>query len=359
MIPWGVELGGGLVSASDSEAARFGRMRSRNLEMQRLLQYGSRVARTPYAVVIEGETGTGKELFARGLHASSGRPGPFVPLNCSTVPPQMFEAELFGARRGAYTGLDSDRPGLFRVANTGTLFMDEIADLPASTQAKLLRVLEDGHVRPLGATSAIAVDVRVVAASHVSLATMVDQSRFRSDLFFRLAAICIRIPPLRERPEDIPVLIRDAISEACDLQEVARRKLDGECMARLMEYPWPGNIRELHNVINAAVLRSQCESISVDDLPRSLRAPPAPPRSNPAALLADRPFFEVLVEFESGYIAALLERAEGNISQAARVSGLSRAAIRNKAKLYGIIASKQSHQPSRKRVRKPRPPTSS
>jgi DNA-binding NtrC family response regulator len=359
MIHPGRELGLGEVRSPESGAARFGRMRSRNLEMQRLLQYGGRVARTPYAVVIEGETGTGKELFARGLHAASGRPGPFVPLNCSTVPPQMFEAELFGARRGAYTGLDSDRPGLLRVASTGTLFMDEIADLPASTQAKLLRVLEDGRVRPLGATSAIAVDVRVVAASHLSLATMVERDQFRSDLFFRLAAISIRIPPLRERTEDIPVLIRDAITEACALQGVCRRKLDGECMALLMEYPWPGNIRELHNVINAAVLRSQCESVCVDDLPQSLRAPRSPPRANPAALLADRPFFDALAEFESGYIAALLERSEGNISQAARTSGLSRAAIRNKAKLYGIIASKQALQPRRRRVRKPRPPTSS
>ena len=348
---------GGLVRAQDGDVARFGRMRSRNLEMQRLLQYGGRVARTPYSVVIEGETGTGKELFARGLHASSGRPGPFVPLNCSTVPPQMFEAELFGARRGAYTGLDSDRPGLLRVANAGTLFMDEIADLPPSTQAKLLRVLEDGHVRALGATAPVAVDVRVLAASHVSLATMVDQGRFRSDLFFRLAAISIRIPPLRERPEDIPVLVRDAIAEACELQEVSHRKLDGECMAVLMEYPWPGNIRELHNVINAAVLRSRCESICVDDLPRSLREPRTPPpASNPGALLSERPFFEALAEFESGYIAAVLRRADGNISQAARVSGLSRAAIRNKAKLYGIIAGKSEQAPIRRRVRKPRPP---
>jgi len=310
-------------------------------------------------VVLEGETGTGKELFARGIHANSGRSGPFVPLNCGAVPPQMFEAELFGARRGAYTGLDSDRPGLFRVASGGTLFLDEIADLPASTQAKLLRVLEDGRVRPLGSAADTEVDVRVVAATHLSLVHLVDEGRFRSDLFFRLAAVSIRLPPLRERPEDIAVLVRDAVSDACALQGVARRMVEAETMARLMEYPWPGNIRELRNVMAAAVLRTATGSIHPDDLPPNVRAAPS---ALPAASGAgdrgmvgvDQPFFTALAEFECAYLVTLLGKTEGNISEAARRSGLSRSAVRTKARQYGLLPGDDTHSRSkRQRVRGP------
>ncbi len=331
--------------------------------MKRLLQYGARVARTPYAVVIEGETGTGKELFARGIHASSGRGGPFVPLDCSAVPAQMFDAELFGTRRGAYASPDSERPGLFRVASGGTLFLDEIAHLPASTQAELLRVLEDGRVRPPGSDTDIAVDVRVVAATPRSLVGLVEEGRFRSDLFLRLAAVSIRLPPLRERAEDIAMLVRDAVLEACSLQQVPRRMVEAETMALLMTYPWPGNIRELRDVMAAAVLHSTSDTIHPGDLPPNIRTagsvvagepePSGGDRGRRVAVDLRQPFFSALEEFESSYLAILLGRTHGNLSEAARQSGLSRSAVRNKARHYGLLGAPAEREGRRKRVRMP------
>ncbi len=326
-------------------------VRSRNDALCEQVQRSLDVARTPYTVLIEGETGTGKELFARGIHAASGRSGPFVPLNCSAVPETMFEAELFGARRGAYTGLDSDRPGLFSIADGGTLFLDEIADLPAPMQAKLLRVLEDGVIRPLGATSTQHVDVRVVAATLKSLSGLVESGSFRRDLYFRLSPACIRLPALRERPEDIPVLIEDAIAEACALQGVSPRTTSPQALQHLLDYEWPGNIRELKNVIAAAVLASTSESITEADLPSRIRdgtSETRPAVRAPSSL----PFFDALEGFERTYLVDLLDRAQGNISEAARLSGLSRASVRNKARRYGLLPGEPT-RPHRSRVRLP------
>jgi DNA-binding NtrC family response regulator len=336
-----------------AELGDFRALESRNLEMQRLLRYGARVARTPYAVLIEGETGTGKELFARGLHAASEVEGPFVPVNCSAIPAQMFEAELFGARRGAYTGLTSDRPGLFRVADHGTLFLDEIADLPADTQGKLLRVLESGMVRPLGTAEPFPVKVRVITASHKSLARMVEDKSFRSDLFFRLTTVCVRLPPLRDRPEDLPDLVRRQIDHACSLQGIEPPcQIARAALRALARYPWPGNIRELQNVIGAAVLASDGATIELNDLPDSVGCY-TPASGLGGQVVADRPFFDRLAEFEEAYMRDLLARTEGNLSQAARIAGLSRTSVRKKARAYGLIEGGPAGKTARKRVRKP------
>jgi sigma-54-dependent transcriptional regulator len=319
-------------------------------KLRDLVEYAVAVAPTPYSVLIEGETGTGKELFARGIHAASKRTGPFVPLNCSAVPDNMFEAELFGARRGAYTGLEDERPGLFAVADRGTLFLDEVADLPPAMQAKLLRVLEDGEIRPLGATKSMKVDVRIIAATHKYLKPLVDASRFRSDLFFRLSASCIRIPPVRERPEDIPQLVLDAVETACRVQDVPLCKVSDSAMAKLTSFSWPGNIREINNVVAAAVLNARGGTLRSEHFSLS-SSPQGIPVVSSTPIAADRPFFEALQVFERAYVSDLLRRADGNVSAAARISGLSRSAVRSKAREYGLIKGGDTGNAPRQRSR--------
>ncbi len=326
----------------------LGIIRTNNAELRKLVAYALQVATTPYSVLIEGETGTGKEVFARGIHAASGCRGAFVPINCSAVPEHMFEAELFGARRGAYTGLVSERPGLFMVADNGTLFLDEVADLPAGTQAKLLRVLEDGEIRPIGGTSSARVSVRVLAATHNSLHRLVEKGLFRSDLYFRLSAASIRIPPIRDRPEDLALLIDDALTEACRQQNTDKRKLDPEALELLFGYSWPGNVRELKNALAMAALNAHGEWIGAHDLPEAIVA--QHPRKT-AAQLHELPFFEALGMFERDYMTHLLRRADGNLSRAARLSGLSRGTVRNKARQSGLLDGGGPPKP-RTRVRK-------
>jgi len=324
---------------------------SRNAEMQRQIAQSREIAHTPYTVLIEGETGTGKELFARGIHEESARSGPFVPINCSAVPESMFEAELFGARRGAYTGLDADRSGLFSVAHGGTLFLDEVGDLPSPMQAKLLRVLEDGVVRPLGAGESNQVQVRVVAATHKPLIGLVEAGLFRRDLYFRLSQACIRLPPLRSRVEDLPVLIDQAVAEACELQGVPLRGVGLDARALLLEYDWPGNVRELKNVMAGAVLSCASETITKHDLPPRFVGQ-LDGRGATVEISVETPFFEALELFEREYLRSLLARADGNISEASRRSGLSRASIRSKARRYGLTGEPGDTTP-RARVRFP------
>ena len=311
------------------------RVRSRNAAMQSAIAKARQVAASPLAVLIQGDTGTGKELFARHIHAMSGRAGPFVPINCSAVPEAMFEVELFGAMRGAYTGLDARRQGLFAVAHGGTLFLDEVGELPTTVQAKLLRVLEDGIVRPLGATVGHHVDVRVIAATNRHLESLVEHGAFRSDLYFRLAAATLIVPPLCERPEDQPALLSDAIDEACAFLGVAPKRLSDDAAAVLQRYAWPGNVRELKNVVTTAVLHTSGECIDVADLPPHVcrTSGPSSPPSRPAA------FFEALTRFERAYLSDLLVRAGGNLSEAARLSGLSRTSVRAKARQHGLLPS--------------------
>ena len=320
------------------------RIRTQNPKMQLAIARAEQIAASPYAVLIEGETGTGKELFAQHMHVASGRPGPFVPLNCSAVPESMFEAELFGAVRGAYTGLDTQRPGLFSVAHRGTIFLDEIGELPAPTQAKLLRVLEDGVVRPLGGTTGHQVDVRVIAATHRDLRASVERQSFRSDLYFRLAATHVYVPPLRERREDIAGLLQEACEEACALLHLRPKTFGGAALARLEAHVWPGNVRELRNVVVTAVLRSTTDLIGEEDLPHTVRT--VPPPDSPQG-----PFFEALTEFERQYMTDLLRRAGGNLSAAAKLAGLSRTSVRAKARQHGLLPGGEN-TPPRSRARR-------
>jgi len=305
---------------------------SRNREMCRQIERSLGVAAMPYTVLIEGETGTGKEIFARAIHAASERSGPFVPVNCSAVPETMFEAEVFGAWRGAYTGLNSDRTGLYRLADGGTLFLDEVGDLPGPMQAKLLRVLEDGHIRPLGGDTTVRVDVRVLAATLKPLMALVDAGTFRRDLYFRLSQACIRLPPLRQRREDLPTLIEEAVREACALQGVSPRRVDNATLGHLLEYEWPGNVRELKNVIAVAVMGAKGELIEQTDLPARVSGCDSHGDED-IAVRSQQPFFDALEAF--------------------RRSGLSRASVRSKGRRYGLLDGSAADAGGRSRVRFP------
>jgi len=313
------------------------------------VSYARRVARTDYPVLIEGETGTGKELLASALHHASGRRGRFVPLNCGAVPETLFEAELFGAIRGAYTGLETPRDGLFAAAEGGTLFLDEVAEMPLTCQAKLLRALQDGAIRPLGSTTPRQIDVRVVAATHRSLSDMARGHQFRSDLYYRLSAVRLELPPLRERVGDIEPLLRSAVAKAADHQDVPEPSISAEALGRARGYAWPGNVRELIHAAAGAVLTG-ADPLTSSEFPW---LSPEAERDGPPGDAMALPYFAALAEFERRYLRALLERVDGNQSAAARSAGLSRSALREKAQRHGLIGA-PVQRVTRSRVRRAR-----
>lgn len=312
---------------------------TRNPEMRQVLEYAARVATTPYPVLIQGETGSGKEMIARGIHGMSGLAGNFVPVNCGAIPENLFEAELFGAKRGAYTGLDSDRPGLFRLADKGTLFLDEIAEMPASTQAKLLRVLQDGEIRSLGSSRPYRVDVRIVAATHKDLPSMVETKRFRMDLYFRITAAAIRVPPLRERLEDIAGLLHIAALEAAEIQGATCTEIDSDAIEWARTYHWPGNVRELKHAVATAMLRAGNRSLARTHFPESLSGTSSNPPSNHRENILELPFAEARARFEKTYLRTLLEKTDGNLSRAARLARMPRSTLRDRLRKHGLTGS--------------------
>jgi two-component system response regulator HydG len=287
------------------------------------------VAPTTMPVLILGETGTGKELVARAIHDQSGRRAArFVAINCGAIPEHLLEAELFGFVRGAFTGAETARPGLLAEADGGTLFLDEIGEMPPGLQVKLLRALETGEVRPLGATEPRSVDVRVVSATHVDLAQAVESGRFRQDLLYRLNTVTLFVPPLRRRRVDIPFLAQHFAEEFGSVH--ARRiVLDEEFVDAITQYEFPGNVRELRNAVERAIALTGPERMpSVTDLPPEIRRIPR--------LLAIGTLRERLFEVERQAISDALERHGGNRSRAARDLGLSRLGLRQKMKRLGI-----------------------
>jgi len=269
-------------------------------------------------VLVTGESGTGKECIVRRLHAESPRRGgPFVALNCAAVPETLIEAELFGAARGAYTGLDRNRPGLFRLASGGTLFMDEVGDMPRAMQAKLLRVLQDGRVRSLGGETEESLDVRVVAATHQDLASLVREGRFREDLYYRLAMVELRVPALRDRPDDISPLVRHLASRLAGRTGFPEPRCSPEALEALRERRWPGNVRELESVLARALVRSGGEPI----LPCHLD-----PEAEPAGLFADGDDGSL----ERKMVEAALRQSHGVVKAAAERIGWSRQKLRRR-----------------------------
>ena len=314
-------------------------------------------AASSITVLIEGETGTGKELVARGIHRSSARAdGPFVALNCAAMPETLLESELFGHRRGAFTGAIRDHPGLFRAAAGGTIFLDEVGEMAPSMQAKLLRVLEEGEVISLGESVASHVDVRVVSATNRELRSDVQQGRFRSDLFYRLAVFPIRLPPLRDRLEDIPVLVQRFVKRAGERQQKFVSGFDDAALAAFRSYNWPGNVRELQNEVERAVALGPLQgSLGLQHISSSIRDSAAIPQNSDrlsarlSASLAGPPSIESVMPsngdttfrgaraiFEARFIRDTLARCEGNISRAAKLMGLSRVQLQRKLREYAI-----------------------
>jgi transcriptional regulator with GAF, ATPase, and Fis domain len=282
----------------------------------------ARVAPTRVPVMLQGETGTGKELAARALHAWSGRVGPFVAVNCGALPEPLAESELFGVRRGAFTGAVEDRPGLLRSSSGGTLLLDEVGELPASLQVKLLRVLQENEVQPVGAAQPVRVDLRVVTATHRDLAALVEEGTFRSDLFARLTGLEVELPPLRDRRADLGLLIPALLRRA---GAPPRVRFSREAARALFRWSWPHNVRELEKALALAVALAGEGRIEPAHLPETVRTAPEP-RSDPMAGHTARPLSEADVTRRTELIE-LLRAHHGNVSAVARQMGVARMQI--------------------------------
>ena len=307
--------------------------------MRRVMAQIDRVAASESRVCIYGETGTGKELVARTLHEKSARaPGPFVTLNCAAIPAELIESELFGHEKGAFTGAAQRHIGKFEQAHRGTLFLDEIGDMPAAMQAKLLRVLEEGEVERIGGDKPVAVDVRVVVATHRNLEEMIEAGTFRRDLYHRVVVFPITLPPLRMRKEDIPALVEHFARQVCAQNGWKPVAFAPEAVAALAEYPWPGNIRELRNAVERLLLLAGdgVDAATVKmAVPRSAASASRAASEEPVAR-GSGPLAERVAEFERATLHAELERSGGHVTNAAKALGLERSHFYKKCQQLGI-----------------------
>ena len=316
---------------------KFGELIGNSPRMHEVYRRAIGVAPTASTVLILGESGTGKELTARAIHQHSARAEqPFVAVNCSAIPVELVESELFGHVRGAFTGATSTREGLFEAADKGTIFLDEVGDLPPLAQVKLLRVLQEGEIKRVGSNETRTVDVRVVAATNVDLRSRIAEGKFREDLFYRLNVVAIELPALRDRREDIPLLAYHFLKKYAARAGKNVHKLAPEALVLLARQPWPGNVRELENAIEYAVVFSKDDSIAASDLPFSTAEAAEPELAGVTAPLFDLPYREAkqraLDAFETAYFEELLKRTGGNVSEAARQAGLDRSNFRRAAK---------------------------
>jgi len=295
-----------------------GQMIGASPSWRRMLTLVEQVADSSATILIQGESGTGKELVARSIHERSARrSGPFVAVNCAALPETLLESELFGYEKGAFTGAGSRKEGRFDLANGGTLFLDEVADLSLVTQPKILRVLQEGEFERLGGTRTLQVDVRILAATNQDLSEMVKDKRFREDLYYRLNVITVRVPPLRERPEDIRVLAQHYLRV---YSAKNGRKLDGftaEALERLEAYAWPGNVRELENLVERSVLLARKDRIDAEDLPEEVMGVKRPPRDAILELIGTP-----LADVEQRLLDETLRITGGNKTQAAKLLGI-------------------------------------
>ncbi len=289
------------------------------------------VASSSSNVLITGESGSGKEMIARIIHGRGSRKNfPFVPINCTAIPENLLESELFGYMKGSFTGAINNKKGLFEEADGGTLFLDEIGDLSLPLQAKMLRVLQDKQIRAVGGTHLKLIDVRIIAATHRDLRTMVRHGEFREDLYYRLNVIPIKVPPLRERKEDIPLLVKHFLNKFSQQAGFSVKDVSGEALAILMRHTWPGNVRELENVIERAIVLSHGEmtenAVILDRMSDASV-------EDEESLESDRPTLEKL---EERYIKKVLQEVDHKIEDAAKVLGISRRTLYRKERLYGM-----------------------
>ncbi|MDI1472148.1 Type IV fimbriae expression regulatory protein PilR [Thermodesulfovibrio sp. N1] len=300
-----------------------------SLEIKLLLEKIKKIANTPTNILLLGETGTGKELFARAIHESSYRKKkPFVAINCASLPENLLESELFGFVKGAFTGATSDKKGLLEIADGGTVFLDEIGDLPLSLQAKLLRVIEDKEIRPLGSVISKKVDLRFISATNKNLIEAVKEGNFREDLYFRLNVITLQIPPLRQRGKDIEILAYHFMRKFAIKMGKNIKKIEPQAIQILLKYPWPGNIRELQNVIEQAVVFTESDTITLEDLPEYLREPEiTSEKHKEIPILSIEEFTkEFILKYQSMYTEQEL----------ADMLGITRKALWEKRKKWGI-----------------------
>jgi two-component system, NtrC family, response regulator HydG len=292
------------------------------------------VATTDATVLVTGESGTGKELVARSLHEHSPRSTrPFVALNCGALTETLLESELFGHERGAFTGADARRRGLFEAANGGTLFLDEVGELTPSTQVRLLRVLQERHVRPVGSNHAKPVDVRVIAATNRDLTEEVRQRRFREDLFYRLNVVTIDLPPLRSRGEDLLLLAHHLLKKHGARLSKPGLRFGSDAVEALSAYAFPGNVRELENAVERAVIMTNDDTVRAEAFPAQLRRASSRPRLR---AVTDLSFPDARARFERGYLEQVLQDAGGNLSQAARRAGMDRSNFRRLLDRHGV-----------------------
>ena len=311
----------------------FGNIIGRSPAMQKVFETLSLVAPSDATVLINGESGTGKELIAGALHHNSNRrDGPFIKVNCAALHENLLESELFGHEKGAFTGADSRRQGRFELADHGTLFLDEIGDMSLQTQAKILRVLQEGELERLGGSQTIQVDVRLVAATHKDLNRMVEEGTFRQDLFFRLSVVPIELPPLRDRTEDIPVLADFFLKRYAEKNKKDIKGFHPQTLILLGRYSWPGNIRELENTIERAVILCPGEQITPRELPPQM----LPDDFQPGGDADLNRGGLTLKDMEREAIRATLEQTGGNRSQSAKLLGIARQTLLNKIKEYGL-----------------------
>ena len=314
----------------------FDNLIGRSAAMREIFATISRVAPTRATVLLAGESGVGKDMIARAIHQHSPRADrPFVKINCTAIPENLMESELFGYEKGAFTGANASKPGKFEQADTGTVFLDEIGDVPPSIQVKLLRILQEREFERLGSNKTKHIDVRVLAATNVDLRAALEQGTFREDLYYRLNVLPLNIPPLRERKEDIPFLADHFVKKYAKDMGGSISSISEAAIQKLMQYHWPGNVRELENVIERSMVLSQGpvlepEDIRLDSAPRRAQANATAPAFLPEGLTLD--------EYEQAIIREALNRANGNKSQAARMLGLTRNALRYRLSQMGIEA---------------------
>ena len=324
--------------AHEEHLSAFDQIISRSPQMKLLKHLAAEVAQTDATtILITGESGTGKELFAQGIHAAGPRSkGPFVALNCAGIPEQLLESELFGYQRGAFTDAKHTKPGRFQQAEGGTLFLDEIGEMSPSAQAKLLRVLENHRVDPLGDTHSIHVDIRVIAATNEDLPAQIKAGRFRLDLYYRLNVYQLRIPPLRERPEDIEPILTSFLEVARRDHGCRIKDITPAALAILQDHNWPGNVRELHNVVEGLTITCKDEMIQPDHLPISLREAQSAESNGSTEKTSLLALGLSVDEMEKKMLQEALQRTGGNISEASRLLKITRNTLRYRMAKYQL-----------------------
>lgn len=318
-----------------SSSYNFGKMMAKSKPMLMVFKIAGKAAKFNTTVLITGESGTGKELVAKGIHFSSDRARkPFVPVNCAGIPETLLESELFGYKKGAFTGADRDKSGLFESADGGTLFLDEIGDMPLSLQVKILRVLQEREINPVGSTQSKKIDVRILAATAIDLTGAIKKGTFREDLFYRLNVLPIEIPPLRDRTEDIPLLVQNFIQRFNRKLHTSIHGIDPAAMSLLLDYRWPGNVRQLENQIERAMVLTEGESLSAENFPQALS--PTASGENIDLAFDGYSLKKAQKKLEKEMITKALVHTESNRTRAAALLEISHPSLLSKIKAYKI-----------------------